>query len=180
MARCYNPKSQAFQNYGGRGIRVCEAWHNAETFCKSAITSGYQADMSIERVSNDGWYAPSNCVWATRTTQARNRRTSRLITYQGRTQTLAAWSEELGIAYATLHRRLERCEPERAFQNVLPKLENLITINDEAHTLTNWAKLTGIHYSTVCHRIAEGWPIEKALTEPNRTGWRKGQRKAAS
>ena len=72
-ARCLNPDSAAFKNYGARGITICKRWYNFEEF---------YADMgprpskghSLERVDNDNGYAPSNCIWATKKEQAANRR----------------------------------------------------------------------------------------------------------
>ncbi len=104
--RCQNPGNPKFPIYGGRGIKVCERW---------SIFTAFFADMGpkpspqhqIERLDNNGNYCPENCVWATAKTQARNRRSSRLLTFQGRTQTLAAWCEELGYHHTTVLFRLK-------------------------------------------------------------------------
>lgn len=103
-SRCTNKKMQAYKNYGGRGITVCEQWR---TF------SPFLADMgvrplatSIERRDNDKGYTPDNCYWATAKEQGRNKRTNRRLTLDGRTQTLAAWAEQLGIKTSTLGMRL--------------------------------------------------------------------------
>ncbi len=63
---------------------------------------------TIERKNNDLGYNQDNCVWAGRKAQARNRRSSRLVTFNGRTQTMIAWAEEIGITYMTLYLRLYR------------------------------------------------------------------------
>ena len=62
--RCQNPKNQAFKNYGGRGIRVCEAWQKFENFYKD-MGPKPGAKYSIDRTNNDGNYEPGNCKWAT-------------------------------------------------------------------------------------------------------------------
>lgn len=105
-ARCLTPTDRAFSDYGGRGITVCERW--AESFEKFLEDMGCRpsASHTIDRIDNNGNYEPGNCRWATKKQQARNRRSSKLITIDGETLSLAEWSERSGVAYATINRRL--------------------------------------------------------------------------
>ena len=73
--RCYNKIDESYINYGGRGIKVCDEWLNDYfSFRNWAIDNGYSDNLSIDRIDVNGNYEPSNCRWATRTTQVENTR----------------------------------------------------------------------------------------------------------
>ncbi len=108
LQRCYNENSHAYFRYGGRGISVCKEWHKFEPFFDWAVQNGYQKYLSIDRKNNDGNYEPSNCRWATPQQQANNTRKNRLITFEGRTQTMIQWAREKGIKQSTLSMRINK------------------------------------------------------------------------
>ncbi len=116
--RCYNPKNEAFSDYGGRGITMCERWLTSfENFFEDMGERPH--GLSINRKNNDGNYEPENCEWATTKEQQNNRRSNRLIEFNGRTQTMSEWATEIGLKHCTLWRRfhngwsIEKCLTEK-------------------------------------------------------------------
>ena len=73
-SRTLNPKNKQYNDYGGRGITICEEWLDIHNFYDWAMDNGYSEGLSIDRIDNDGNYEPSNCRWTTRTIQTRNQR----------------------------------------------------------------------------------------------------------
>jgi hypothetical protein len=104
--RCDNPKAAHYADYGGRGIAVCERWLKFDNFL--ADMGPRPEGMTLERKENNGNYEPGNCRWASRSEQMRNRRNSRFVTYQGKTQTLKDWANEYGLTGSTLWLRWKR------------------------------------------------------------------------
>ena len=104
--RCKNPNYKLFHRYGGRGIYVCKRWQSFENFY--ADMGDKPKGSSLDRIDNDGPYAPWNCRWTTSKNQGRNRCDNKLITYNGMTKTLIEWSEYLKISYSALCNRSKR------------------------------------------------------------------------
>lgn len=105
--RCNNDKSQRFELYGGRGIKVCREWdEDFMSFYRWSLSNGYKEGLSIDRIDNNGDYEPDNCRWVDQKEQNNNTRRTNFITYKGKTQSLKQWSEELNLNYSTLRSRL--------------------------------------------------------------------------
>lgn len=119
--RCHNPKSLTFAAYGGRGINVCNEWRNSfSTFFKDL--GPRPDDFTLERIDVDGDYSPENCRWASRLTQANNKRTSIKVLYEGEFISLAELARRCNVNYNTLQRlcKYRKVDPVET-ANRLPK-----------------------------------------------------------
>lgn len=105
--RCINPNNEAYSNYGGRGIKVCERWANSfENFYQDM---GKRPEgMSIDRINVNGNYCPENCRWATIEEQSRNKRDNVYIEYKGERKILSDWANDLNMSVAALSNRLNK------------------------------------------------------------------------
>lgn len=107
--RCYNEKHRDFHNYGGRGVTICDEWlSDFMNFYKWSIEHGYTNKLSIDRIDVNGNYEPYNCRWTTSKQQANNKRNTIHLTYNGKTQTIHEWADELGVKYTRLYTRYRR------------------------------------------------------------------------
>ncbi len=115
--RCNNQKSTPYKNYGGRGIRVCVEWQTAKPFIDWAQNNGYSPGLTIERIDNNGDYAPSNCRFASRKEQSMNTRLTMRLTAFGETKCCSEWAQDTRcmVSAGTLRLRIHSGrEPEEA------------------------------------------------------------------
>lgn len=106
--RCYNDKWPSFNDYGARGITVCDRWLNSFDSFLSDMGRRPAGEYSIDRIDNDLGYSPENCRWATKAEQSANRQCARMLTCQGRTMSVTEWAQVLGMHRKTLFSRLWR------------------------------------------------------------------------
>lgn len=102
--RCLNPKSPVWKYYGGRGITVCERWKTFENFASDM--GARPAGGTLDRIDNNSGYFPENCRWATRTEQANNIRTNRILTVDGVSKTTRQWESDLGMRRGAIASRV--------------------------------------------------------------------------
>jgi len=104
--RCTNRKSRVdYMRYGARGISFTARWDSFANFYFD-MKDGYSEGLTLDRINNDLGYCKENCRWVDRKVQANNRRSNKLLSFYGKTQTLGQWADELGIKRSTLQMRL--------------------------------------------------------------------------
>jgi len=104
-ARCLFKSHEAYKNYGGRGITICDSW--LDSFEKFSEDMGERPDgTTLDRIDVDGGYNKDNCKWSNPTEQANNRRSSIYLEFDGECKTVSEWSRDLGIPASTIANRL--------------------------------------------------------------------------
>lgn len=107
-ARCLNPNSTSFKNYGDKGINICDEWVDSfESFYNWAIQNNYTDELTLDRIDSNGNYNPDNCRWSTMKKQQNNRGNNNILVYEGIEHTVAEWSKITGIPYDTLWKRIK-------------------------------------------------------------------------
>lgn len=170
IQRCENPKCQAFEDYGGRGISICPRWRNSfENFLKDM--GPRPQGMSIERKDGDGNYEPGNCIWATKLAQTQNRRNTKWVVINGEKLTLAEAAKIGGVDYDLALKRVTAgwshedavSAPSREIQS------QKITIRGESKTIREWSAISGVPHVKIRIRIRKlGWSEEDAIFTPIR------------
>lgn len=171
IRRCHDPQNNAYHNYGGRGITVCDRWR--ENF------ANFYADMgdpptekhSLERINNDLGYSPENCRWATPREQSRNTRTNHFLMWNGETKTIVDWSEDsriaaLGIDNLLIANRLKLGWNVEESLTTPPTIGKLITFQGETLSMMDWSRRLGATANVVSKRLRDGWTVEQAITIP--------------
>ena len=98
--RCFNPKTESYPLYGGRGITISSRWMDFENFLEDM--GECPPKHSIDRIDVNGDYERANCRWATNRQQASNRRSTLLLEFNGQRMNHQEWAEKLGFKYGTI------------------------------------------------------------------------------
>lgn len=130
IQRTTNPNHPSYQNYGGRGITVCERW--AKSFQNFYDDMGPRPKKkSLGRIDNDKGYYKENCKWETMEEQSGNKRSNRLVTAFGETKMVAEWARQMSMKFATLCARLNaKISPEEALTRPVQQRPTRSTMQD--------------------------------------------------
>lgn len=120
-SRCYNKNVHNYDNYGGRGIKICDRWLNSFENFYADMGERPSSNHSIDRFPNkDGDYELSNCRWATTKQQSRNIRTNHWIEHNGVIKILSDWAADLNTTASNLNSHLKN----KQFPEVLNYFKN--------------------------------------------------------
>lgn len=158
--RCFNPNSAEYENYGGRGITVCDEWKDSyEVFRDFMLSIGFNPkkpikEQTIDRIDVNGNYCPENCRLLPMKEQQYNKTNNRLITYNGETKTATEWAKDLGVRIEVITNRLDRGG--WSIEEALTKPKRVtekFTVDGETHTVKEWAEVLKMPWSTLRGKI---------------------------
>lgn len=182
VERCFNRKHPKYKRYGGRGIGMYLGWR--DSFKEFLYYMGPRPGKgySIGRVNNDKGYVPGNVRWETPEQQARNTKTNRFVTVNGKKMCLSQLADEHKLDRRLVRNRIESgLTPEEAVSKPRERGDRFFVIGEETHSTGVWAHRLNISPWTMYYRLDAGWPLDRVF---GRSGVREvffggPQRKAA-
>lgn len=175
--RCNYPSAREYANYGGRGISVCEEWHQDNpkgwlNFKEWMISQGYDKNLpkgtqTIDRIDNEKGYCPDNCRLVSNLEQQANTRRNVYITYMGETHHIAEWSRITGRSQTVIKKRLLKgMTPDEIFNKPVKgtnKKYHFFFNGKEYHSLTQVAKDYAVSMKRLSYLIHKGYSIEQSI-----------------
>lgn len=164
-SRCNNKKLKSYQDYGGRGIRVCDRWSSSFHAFLTDVGMRPSRAHSLDRIRNDGNYEPGNCRWATAVEQAANRRSS--LDVAGLTTQQAA--EITGLHKNTIViRKRAGWSDEKILQTTKQtprsqKNNRILALSGQTKTMSEWARHLNLPVSTISARLRRKLPMDQVL-----------------
>ena len=176
VARCCNPSCKSYLKYGANGISVCDEWSGENGFLNFyawSMENGYSDELTIDRINGKEGYNPKNCRWVDYNIQNNNTSRNRMMTYNGKTQTMSQWAIELDMPYQRLNSRINngKMSVEEAFypekmnnrtrkKEITPKRE---AFNQKKY-LYQWGKEFDLSPDTITRRLNANMSIEDAIS----------------
>lgn len=108
--RCNNPNRSGYENYGGRGISVCDEWNKPDglkAFAEWALANGYEDGFSLERKDVNGNYEPNNCCWIPFKLQAKNTRRTVRVVFNNKTMIMSDFAKLIKVDHRVVSRALK-------------------------------------------------------------------------
>lgn len=176
--RCLNPNDSKYKDYGGRGIKICKEWEdNFINFYNWSIANGYEENLSIDRIDNNGNYEPKNCRWVTNIEQQNNKRNNHIITYNNKEYTISNFCKKFNLNERLVRQRINVYgyeEPEKLLKKDLRGMKKRIykaTLNGITKYVSEWCEEFNLNKRTIYSRITKyGYTPEEALTKKLKNG----------
>ena len=111
ISRCTNTSDKRWNNYGGRGIKVCDRWLNSFDAFRDDMGPRPSADLTLERYDVDGDYCPENCGWEPQAVQSRNTTRTVRVVLDGEVMCVKDAAERLRVCRVKLSRKLRNGVP---------------------------------------------------------------------
>jgi len=174
ISRCTNEKNPSFERYGNRGISVCNEWLSSfDNFLNWSLLNGYDDSLTIDRISNENGYSPSNCRWATRKQQSNNKSDNHIIEFNGKVKTISELADEFNIPYRILKNRINTChwDIEKAITTPIKKHIDrksnigVIIFENKKYYKSDFCKLFNINQNTLNSQLQRGWTIEEIVNK---------------
>lgn len=165
--RCCDPKSKGFRWYGARGIKVCDRWRSFWAFLEDMGPKPSPLH-SIDRIDNDGPYAPENCRWTTSQEQGANKRTSIFLVFRSERLCFAEHARRAGVSKSTAWERFRRgLALEEVFRNRDARCGEMIFYDGLSLSLAGHARRCGVPKPTAWERFQRGLPLAKVFESRN-------------
>jgi hypothetical protein len=174
--RCSDSNYNGWKRYGGRGIKVCDRWlePGGKGFWNFVTDIGERPDgkngkiakYSIDRIDNNGDYAPGNCRWATMKQQRANMRARDCaIIRDGDKEITTQVCRERGIPYKLFHNRIHKLgwSIEDALKTPVYGTHKRIEYNGETMTIREWAEKFGVPDWQIRNRLRAGYDMRDAV-----------------
>lgn len=142
IQRCYNSNDKDFNNYGGKGIKICDEWlRNPVTFELWSLNHKYKDNLTIDRIDSNKDYCPENCQWITLGENSR-RANANFIEVSGKTLSGTQWAKELNLGCNTINQLIKKYSIDLVKEFIKRRLENPSKIR--SYPKQSWMNVYGL------------------------------------
>lgn len=163
ITRCYNPKSDRYKNYGGRGVKVCDRWLGGFEFFYEDMGTPLSDKFSIGRIDNDKDYCKDNCRWETQEEQDYNKNNTVKIVVDGVEMTVKQASQKYGVDQETIRRRLRAGMKHKDAVTKKDYTAKYIIVDGTKKRVMEWFKIANIPISSFYYFKRKGMTDEDVV-----------------